>query len=297
MLKENAMKKAYDFLKKTIICFGIVCFICSLCGCNNLGDELKIYGGNHVKNSVIQENEEELAYELPIISSQKIKDFSVETYNTDGDGEYKINTGELTGGEKYKGWYYYFCNITVSISRDIAANFSIVSADMQINGQKVNYKIDDLKFYNIKGYSERIVAEEQSFIYNSEVTFCYQNIPNDKDSPQFLELEIQEDCEIQDFKPLDFIELLNLKVEVNNEERKLEDGIKLKKGDKILFTYNLEYKENVSKLDILKTTKVINYKNKDGKECIFVDSQGFMIIQFNNDAFIKNIIDTELGEK
>ena len=82
---------------------------------------------------------------------------------------------------------------------------------MQINGQKVNYKIDDLKFYNIKGYSERIVAEEQSFIYNSEVTFCYQNIPNDKDSPQFLELEIQEDCEIQDFKPLDFIELLNLK--------------------------------------------------------------------------------------
>lgn len=48
---------------------------------------------------------------------------------------------------------------------------------------------------------------------------------------------------------------------------------------------------------MLKTTKLISYKNAEGKKCVFSDAQGFMVINYVNDNFVKDYIDNAFGDK
>lgn len=47
---------------------------------------------------------------------------------------------------------------------------------------------------------------------------------------------------------------------------------------------------------MLKTTSYIASIDEQGKKCVFVDEQGVMIINYQNDKFIKDYIDEKLGE-
>lgn len=64
------------------------------------------------------------------------------------------------------------------------------------------------------------------------------------------------------------------------------------------FEYTLSYKKNVSSTDLLKTTAYITYRDENDNKCAFVEEQGLMIINFQNDNFVKKYIDKKLmGDK
>ena len=86
----------------------------------------------------------------------------------------------------------------------------------------------------------------------------------------------------------------NLEIYVNNKKVSLEKGIQVYKGDEVKISFNLSYKDNASAESLLKTTRYITYANKNGEECVFADAQGFMVINYIDDAFIKQYIDNKL---
>ena len=50
-------------------------------------------------------------------------------------------------------------------------------------------------------------------------------------------------------------------------------------------------------MDLLKTTLYITYMDKDKEKLAFIDEQGLMIINYQNDNFVKEYIDNELAKK
>lgn len=138
-------------------------------------------------------------------------------------------------------------------------------------------------------------TKKRDFVYDCEKTFLFQNIP--KNDVQIITLEIQNDCTISEFNCLDFVSINNLAVKVNGNKTDFSDGISVKKGDKVSFEYTLDYKEKVSSMDLLKTTLYITYMDKDKEKLAFIDEQGLMIINYQNDNFVKEYIDNELAKK
>ncbi|MBQ4069536.1 MAG: hypothetical protein IJC76_09820 [Lachnospiraceae bacterium] len=286
------MKKIKNVIKRFCIigCLYMMCFINT--GCTSTEGKLEVYGGEIVKNSTLSYSEKYLSYELPIISSQKIKDFKINEYIISGNGSFDIKYKDLTGGEKYKDWYYYFANIEVKIDSDIDTEISVDSIDMSINGNSINYEVADLNFSNTKAVlGNDIDVEKRSFVYDMEKVYLYQYIPENK---QIIALDIQEDCTITGFKIIDFVDIENLVTKVNDTEKNLDEGIVVKKGDKVTFEYNLKYKENVSKNNLIKTTSYITYLEENNKDCAFIDEQGIMIINYMNDQFVKDYIDNDI---
>ena len=237
-----------------------------------------------------------LAYELPIISNQKITSFEIEDYNISGEGSYDIKYEKLSGGEKYNGWYYYFANLKVKVDNDVKADFSVDSVNINVNNQNIKYNISKMHFANTEGYwGEKYNTKKRDFVYDCKKTFLFQNIP--KNDVQIITLEIQNDCTISEFNCLDFVSINNLAVKVNGNKTDFSDGISVKKGDKVSFEYTLDYKEKVSSMDLLKTTLYITYMDKDKEKLAFIDEQGLMIINYQNDNFVKEYIDNELAKK
>lgn len=286
-------------VNNTKIVIDIICvLICAviLIGCGKDTSELEVYGGDIIKNNTMIASENYWAYEVPIILNSKIKDFDIKEYKISGKGSYDIKFKELTGGEEYNGWYYYFANLEVSVDNDVRADFSVESIDMTINGENVKYVIPDLHFSNaVASLGAGYDTEKRNFVYNTENTFLYQYIP--KETTQTIGLDIQNDCTITEFKILDFVVLENLVIKVNDKETNLENGICVHKGDNVEFNYTLNYKEGVSETNLLKTTSYITYIDENDKKCAFIDEQGIMIINYQNDKFIKDYIDSKFGGK
>lgn len=286
-------------VNNTKIVIDIICvLICAviLIGCGKDTSELEVYGGDIIKNNTMIASENYWAYEVPIILNSKIKDFDIKEYKISGKGSYDIKFKELTGGEEYNGWYYYFANLEVSVDNDVRADFSVESIDMTINGENIKYVIPDLHFSNaVASLGAGYDTEKRNFVYNTENTFLYQYIP--KETTQTIGLDIQNDCTITEFKILDFVVLENLVIKVNDKETNLENGICVHKGDNVEFNYTLNYKEGVSEANLLKTTSYITYIDENDKKCAFIDEQGIMIINYQNDKFIKDYIDSKFGGK
>ena len=285
------MKKMIQ--KRTIFIY-VCLFIMLLSGCNEKENSVKIYGGSLIKNNTMFTSRQDsaLAYELPIISSVKITDFEITEFHVSGIGQYDIEFEALTGGEIYNEWYYYFANLSVKVATDEAADFSIDSVDMIINGTPINYTIGDMKFSNTKGAcGEQVIDDRTDFVYANGTTALYQVIPSEKEDIQTTSLDIQSDCVITDFSALDYLEIQNLKVYVNGKIVTFDDGLLVHAGDVVDFEYNLGYQKGVQKWNLLKTTKLIFYTNASGEECVFPDAQGFMIINYVNDDFVKEYID------
>ena len=111
-----------QIFKRKLIVVCIILVLLGLSGCNSEKEELQVYGGDIVKNNTLMVNGNYLAYELPIISNQKITSFEIEDYNISGEGSYDIKYEKLSGGEKYNGWYYYFANLKVKVDNDVKAD-------------------------------------------------------------------------------------------------------------------------------------------------------------------------------
>lgn len=267
-----------------------------VCGCTNSG-KTEIFGGDLVKNHVMygSSSNAALAYELPVISTEKITEFSIDQFYVSGEGDYKIEFEELTGGSSYKNYYYYFAHISVAVSDESPADFSIESVDMCINGEVVNYKISEMIFTNTIAKYPQYKDDESDLVYTSDVTFLYQTIPDQ--AQQNIDLEAQSDCIIKEFGALDYLNTENLDIYVNNNKENLDKEIKLNKGDELRISFNLSYEKNIPEYSLLKTTRYITYLNNDGTKCVFADPQGFMIINYVNDNFIKQYIDNYIGDK
>lgn len=286
-------------MKKAAILFFLLCSLL-FSGCDKKEEAFEIYGGNMVKNNTMFTSRQDnaLAYELPIVSSVEITDFEITEFHVTGTGEYNIDTNGLTGGEIYNGWYYYFVNLSVSVSMDETADFSIDSVDMRINNKLVNYTIGDMKFSNTTGrYEEQVIDDRTDLVYANGTTALYQVIPSEKEDAECMSLEIQEDCTITDFNASDYLEIKNLKVFVNDKAVSFDGNLQVHAGDIVNFSYNLSYKNDVHAWNLLKATKVISYTNASGEKCVFSDAQGFMVINYVNDGFVKEYIDNMLGNE
>lgn len=273
-----------------IIVYGIF-----LAACSNKNSQIIVHGGDIIKNNTIMTSEKYLSYELPIITNCKVDTFEIEEYKVSGEGNYDIKFEKLTGGEKYKGWYYYFANLSVKVSNDVKADFFINYVSININDKDVKYEIPNLHFSNAIGaLGKDYNTKKKNFVYNCEKTFLHQYIPSD--TIQSISLEIKKDCTITEFKMLDFVSIENLDIKVNDKKADIVNGLSVNKGDIVTFDYTLSYKENASDMDLLKTTSYITSIDEQGKKCVFVDEQGVLIINYQNDKFIKDYIDEKLGE-
>lgn len=67
-----------QIFKRKLIVVCIILALLGLSGCNSEKEELQVYGGDIVKNNTLMVNGNYLAYELPIISNQKITSFEIE---------------------------------------------------------------------------------------------------------------------------------------------------------------------------------------------------------------------------
>lgn len=286
------MKKFKNFIR-IISIISVMIAITFLVGCDNKNLKVIVYGGDIIKNNTIMTTEKYLSYELPIIINCEVETFEIDEYKIVGKGDYDIEFENLTGGEDYNGWYYYFANLNIKVNHDVEADFSINSVSMNINNQNVEYEIPNLHFSNtIASFGGDCNTEKRDFVYNCEKTFLYQHIPSE--TMQTITLDIQNNCTITEFEILDFVSIENLSVKVNGKEEELASGISVEKGDLVTFDYTLRYKDNVSDMNLLKTTSYITYIDENKKKCAFVDEQGLMIINYQNDNFIKRYIDEKI---
>lgn len=285
--RKNSLKRIYSLIILSVV---IMCFS----GCNSNKDT--IYGEDLVKYSTLYDTQSELSYEFPIICRTKIEDFAIEGYNITGDGDYVINYNGLTGGEKYKGWYYYFAAITVGINCDVPTEFEIESVDMNINGNRVNYILDKMYFTNVYGkYGKTYLTDTNAILYeNGGPSHLVSKISDDLIYE--VDFGVTENCIINDIGYFDFVEINNIEAEVNGESVTFDNNLSLKKGDYVRFKYNLSYKNGVSEKNLIKSTFYVKYKT-NGINNIFVDEQGIIIVDLLNDNFIKNYIDQELVDK
>ncbi|MBE5929050.1 MAG: hypothetical protein E7267_06745 [Lachnospiraceae bacterium] len=265
-----------------------------LTGCNNKSIEA-IYGQELVKCGAIYDTDSKLSYELPIICEGEIKDFSVEEYYVDGEGQYEISFEKLEGGYKYKGLYYYLAYFNVGVEKENPAKITIESVDMKINGKLFTYDMEDMHFSNIKGtYGDEFIPTQGALLYgNGGPAVVINKIPEEKYVVEFL---VEEDCVIREIAYHDYLDISDIEVSVNGVETKYNNNIVLKKGDNVMFKYYLKYKEGVFKYDIVKTTLLVKYSIADNKY-IFSDEQGLVIINLRDSSFIKDYIDEKLGGK
>lgn len=283
------MKKAFFYV---ILIFSII----NLFGCANNEEGDSIYGQGLVKYSTLYDTDNELSFEFPIISRTEIEKFSIEGYLVSGEGNYVINDRGLTGGQKYNGYYYYFSNVTVGIDCQYRADFEIKSVEMKINGKSVNYVVDKMYFTNIKGkYEDGYAASPEIILYENGGPLHLLNEISE-DSVYEVILGVRQDCLIREIGYLDFLEMNNVDVKVNGESVEFNENLILKEGDYVSFKYNLSYKDGISKNGIIKTSFYVDFMSNE-QNYLFIDEQGIIIVDMNNDNFIKKYIDEELMDK
>lgn len=260
----------------------------SLVGCGK--EELKVTGGELVKYNVIYESNSKLAYELPIITNYKVETLEIDEFVISGKGNCDITYKGMTDVSEYEGYYFSYINLDVGIEKDELVDCNVDSAIMYINGLRIEYPIAKMHFSNVTTqFGKDCDTDRQSIVYTCEKALLYQYIPSYK--KENITMEVEEDCTITSIDIVDFVDINNLVVKVNDKRRKIDEGIELKKGDKVSFDFTLNYKGNASSADILKTTFYITYTDKDKNECLFIDEQGLVIINYINDGFVKEYIE------
>ena len=279
-----------------LLCLVITIVAVEVSGCSSKDAALSIYGGELIKNNTIKVNDYALAYELPIVSNKKIETVTIEEFIVSGDGDYDIQFQGITDPVKYEGMYYCFANLMITVNPDSDTNFSVDKVRMLINGERIEYEVGTLKFCSAKKYFDGdVITRDNYFVYKGGKTYLYHAIPNiDK---QYQAFEVERPCTIKSIEMLDFVDVNNLKVYLNGTEVTFQNGIDVAVGDEVNFEYTLSYKDGVSGTDILKTTFFMLFSDEKGNEHVFLDEQGLMIIDFNEDRFIKNYIDIKWGDK
>lgn len=167
---------------------------------------------------------------------------------------------------------------------------------MEINGKPVSYIVDNMYFTNVKEkYGDDYFINTEIILYeNGGPAHMVTNIL--EDFVYEVDFIIEKDCIINEIGYMDFLDIDNIEVTVNEESVEFNNNLVLKKGDCVKFKYNLVYKDEVSENDIVKTTFFVDYTS-DEKKYLFIDEQGMIVVDMFNDDFIKNYIDEEIEEK
>ena len=257
-----------------------------------------LFGGGMVYGSTLISGDDNtfFSYELPVISPIKIKNMTVSSVHVSGKGNYQIQPDGFSFGNTYKGWYYYYIHLKVKLSQDIPADLVIDHLDLEIDGKKYSYTPYRMAFFNTEGlYREKIPDDEGILLYKDPPAVIRSTIPDDPSEPDILLLEVNEDCTYTGTEALDFLDLTDISYKINEEPYIPEnDRIELRKGDLFEISCCLQYQEGLSDSDMIKTSRIIHYEDKDGNPCIMNDPQGYIIIGFEEDRMIRHYIDREI---
>lgn len=262
-------------------------------GCGNSEQDNVIYGQDLVKYSALYDTDSKLSYEFPIICKTQIEEFEIEGYNIIGEGDYVIDYNGLSGGEKYNDWYYYIANVSVGIDCMEAADFEVESVTMKMNGSSIVYDVANMHFANIKGkYEEKYLSNVGALLYEAGGPTHLLNKISD-DLVYEVDFSVEENCVVNELGYTDFIDMSNIEVKVNGEPVEFNHKLVLNKGDYVSFQYNLKYQDGVTQRDMVKTTFFVNYSIGE-EDYLFLDEQGLIVADTNNDNFIKNYIDEKI---
>lgn len=286
-----------------------MCVIIGICmaGCTKgKNEKMVIYGGDVLKYALCYYStmDYQQSFAIPIISSKKIKSFQFESLDITGAGEYSVQCSDLylEQSYKYKGWNVYWCVLQLGIENyEKRADFSIDAINFVINDREQKYKTPYFHIANTKGYNENIVEDgNDNMLFHGDTDLIYSKIPDDKENPVHTNVSILKKLKICDFCAFDFLNITNMKVLLSNGTGEVKDEFTkeqmvdylFKKNDNVLFAYNLNYKQGIRTFDIVKTSKIILYKNQKKELCMFADNTGFFINNSENDKNIKEYIET-----
>ena len=260
--------------------------------CSN-DSERQIHGGDIVKAAVVYSSEDELEYQLPLITNKKIDnidEIKINDIETDGSDDYKLVLVEVTEGAEYNDWFYYYAHISLSVQQNNPESLKIKSFDFEIDGDVFNYTVSKMEFSNFKEAFGKTTKNGVDILYENGKTFLYQFLPNE--TVQTVDFEVVNDCTFKEFGFTDFVEVEDLSIKINGIEQDTSKKIKAKAGDTMAVEYVLKYKGDASEKDMITTTEYIKYVDENGKESVFCDDAGLVVVNYNNDNFIKTYIDT-----
>lgn len=261
-------------------------------------NETDLFGGGMVCNATLLSGgiDEVYSYELPVLSPKELKSIELEEIHTSGEGNYKVLWDHVSTGGIYKGWYYYYIHLKVGADQSSRASFQVDSLDLMIDGVSYQYSPRSFVFYNTKGLFDQDLSDESGILlYLDSPEVILSAIPSDPQNPVRISLEVNEDCVLEDFLALDFLNITNLTFRVNDIQQEKSDtkGLSLQKGDALEISFNLEYQEGFSGADLIKTSRILKYRS-NGKEYLLNEPQGFALIEFEDDQMIHQYIDQEI---
>ena len=287
-------------IKRLLVIF-LMCLICVsvIAGCSSnysKSSPMEIYGGDIAKYSLAACSDATLSYEFPIIINREIdtNEFKFMGFNTGvgTDIEQIVKYNQISDPIKYKDWYCYFMTFDVDTSK-VDKNLVIDSINLKINGKEIRYKVDSFEIDTAKN----VVGEEYN-CENSDVVFeyggptvMYHILPDDK---QTISYEIKEDCIIDSLEIQKFVDIKDKKYYVNGESVEYVDGLSVRQGDELCISYKLQYKQGINDYDMVKKGMFLKYTQKGNRKCAMVLEQGIVVVNSNEDQFIKDYIDKKL---
>lgn len=306
MKPNNTHKIGKTRAKMEILLLVLISFAASMCGCTKEKKENVVYGGEMIKYGICFSSSDDFqqSFAIPFIASNKIEKFEFNSLDVTGSGDYSVSCSDLYYEQayKYKGWNVYWCVLELGLNDyKNAADFTVDALNVMINGKKMKYKTPYFHIRNTKGYNDKIVYDgTDNLLFSGDTDLIYPKIPDDESNPVHSGVTISKSVNICDYLASDFLDVKNLKVTVNEDNgKKIQDYSideistkNISRNSEVTFTYNLNYQEGVKAYDVVKTTKIILYKNKKNQLCMFSDNTGFFINNSDNEANVKEYIET-----
>ena len=272
---------------------------------NSKKSSFDLFGGGMVFNETLLSEGEDVffSYELPVIAPEKLNDIQLRSVHVTGEGDYQVIPDGVTEGDVYRGWYYYYLHLKVSASLENPASFAVESIDLVIDGSPYSYVPAKMVFCNPKGFRPEVHPDERGILlYEDPPETIMNGLPDDPASPASVTLEVNEDCHFISMEAMSFLDVTNISCFVNGKkvfvsESAPELNISLLQGDHLTISYCLSYQDGISDTDLIKTSRILTFEDRDHVRYFMNEPQGFLIIGFEGDQMIRNYIDREiLGE-
>ena len=246
----------------------------------------QLYGGEIPCYNVIYENEYDSDdesfeyYDFPVITDNKVSKFEYISFEGTGNGNDNIicNPSEFKPelDVVYNNYHvnYFHLNIGVNTSNPVNAN--ITSFKIKLNGQAFDYKIDHMTIKNIKG----AFGEEYS-IGNDDLKYCTNPIlvrQYFSGEAESVGVQAYSDCIVGSYQIEDYVNMNGFKTYINDEEINDIKEIKLKKDDKIAYSYTVCGPDG----DYVRPSRIstyILYADKKEIKRYFYHHKGFVQIQ------------------
>ena len=290
-------KKKYMVLSVILIIFSIF----TLGGCSNKTKELKIFGGDIIRYSLCIEDNKSTIVSCPIITTKKVNNISLNSFKSNQKEEISItvNGFEKDSMVQYGNYYIYFVILNLSCKRnDTLIDAKINQLNFDIDGKTIEYKTP---YFNVKNtlyfmQKNSLLQDDKCLKISGDYTGIYGYVP-DKQRKANLCLTSDKDITIKSYQVLDYLKVNDFTLHDSND--KLENcksdqlNKMLKKDGDMLFDYTISLMDNVSDLNIIRSSQIIIY-NYDGRDFIWVYTPGIYIWKDYSDyGNIKKYIDEQ----